>query len=68
MSKDEINRLIHDFNAELSALSQAVNLVNDKFEFDKILARRMSSLMPAKMDEILLNWEKIKELLSRDLN
>ena len=59
-NKDK-SKLIHDINSAISAVSQAVDLINENWKDNPELVEKMLPLTRNKLIELREDWSLIKE-------
>jgi len=65
MSDKDLNKLIHDINSAVSAVSQAVDLISDNWKENPELVEQMLPLTKTKLEELSSDWLDIKEIIKK---
>lgn len=65
MSPKELNKLIHDINSAVSAVSQAVDLISDNWKENPELVEKMLPLTKEKLSELDSDWQEIKNIIKK---
>ncbi|OUR93674.1 hypothetical protein A9Q84_19615 [Halobacteriovorax marinus] len=65
MSEKDQNKLIHDINAAISAVSQAVDLISDNWKENPELVEKMLPLTREKLITLSSDWQEMKEIIKK---
>ena len=63
----EVNKLIHNMNADLGSIQQAVSLMNQYAGKSNQLSPEILPLLLQKTNVVLEEWGKIKEILKNPI-
>ncbi len=59
------SKFVHDINAAISALGNALEIIEDKIDSDPELVKKMIPLCREKSEELANDWKEFKDLLSK---
>lgn len=65
MQKSDYRKIIHDLNSGLSTVAQSLDILCS--DEDAVLAQELHPLCKQKMEEIINNWELLKQHLNQEL-
>jgi len=62
-SSTAVNKLIHDLNSGLSTIQQSLAILSNASNEKDIPTSKMMPLLLNKIEEVITNWGKVKEIL-----
>jgi hypothetical protein len=65
MKNKDLNKLIHDINSAVSAVSQAVDLISDNWKDNPELVEKMLPLTREKLTDLNSDWQDIKSIIKK---